>query len=136
MSSSLVVLDTNVLVSALLSKTGSPAKILDKFLRGELSLVYSEDILEEYEDVLHRPKLKIAVDETNTLIRSILLHGIEIWSVPSFMPLPDEDDRCFYDAATTARAYLITGNAKHYPNEPFILSPAGFIDKSLEENRQ
>ena len=69
MNSPLVVPDTNVLVSALLSKTGNPAKILDKFLKGELSIVYSEDILEEYEDVLHRPKLKIATDEANTLIR-------------------------------------------------------------------
>ena len=50
MSKPLVVLDTNVLVSALLSKTGNPAKILNKFLEGELTLVYSEEILKEYKE--------------------------------------------------------------------------------------
>ena len=125
---SLVVMDTNVLVSALLSKTGNPAKILNKFLAGELTLVYSEVILEEYEDVLYRPKLKIPAEEADAVITDILLHGAEVWPLPSFTPLPDEDDRCFYDAATAAGAYLVTGNARHYPTELFVLSPTAFVE--------
>jgi hypothetical protein len=41
--------------------------------------------------------------------------------------MPDESDRVFYDVAKTAGAYLITGNTKHFPQEPFILTPAEFV---------
>jgi hypothetical protein len=41
--------------------------------------------------------------------------------------MPDEDDRVFYDTAKTAGAYLIPGNTKHFPQEPFILTPAQFL---------
>jgi putative PIN family toxin of toxin-antitoxin system len=58
-----VVLDTNIIVSALLSGKGNPGKILDLFLAGELMLCYSDEILEEYSDVLYRPHLRIPVDE-------------------------------------------------------------------------
>jgi len=127
MNKHLVVIDTNVLVSALLSKSGNPAKILDKFLEGGLTFVYCDEILEEYEDVLYRAKLKIPTEEANSLIADILLHGIEVWPMPNFTPLPDEDDRCFYNTAITAGAYLVTGNAKHYPIEPFVLSPSAYL---------
>lgn len=52
-----VVLDTNIFVSALISPMGNPAKIYRMFFTGAISLVYSADIFEEYQDVLHRPRL-------------------------------------------------------------------------------
>jgi len=58
-----VVIDTNVIVSALLSPFGNPAKIYKMFLAGLLTLVYSSDILDEYQDVLSRPRLKIPANE-------------------------------------------------------------------------
>jgi predicted nucleic acid-binding protein len=54
-------------------------------------------------------------------------YGEEIWVVPSTYILIDEDDRVFYDTAKQAGAYLITGNTKHYPSEPFILTPSAFL---------
>jgi hypothetical protein len=45
--------------------------------------------------------------------------------------MPDEDDRVFYDSAKLAGAYLITGNAKHYPAQPFVVTPAEFFRLKL-----
>jgi len=123
-----VVLDTNVIVSALLSKVGNPAKILDRFLVGELILIYNEEILEEYEDVLYRPKLKIPQGDVDTLITDILQNGVKVWPKPSCFQMSDEDDRCFYDTAKEVGSYLITGNIKHYPSEAFILTPKDFLE--------
>ncbi|MCL2420513.1 MAG: putative toxin-antitoxin system toxin component, PIN family [Defluviitaleaceae bacterium] len=131
MNKTRIVIDTNVIVSALLSRNGNPAKILDRVLVGELIIVYSEEILEEYEDVLYRPKLKISYEDADTLIADICLHGEEVWPTSSLIPMPDEDDRCFYDAAKMAGVYLVTGNAKHYPVDSFIVAPADFVKLKL-----
>jgi predicted nucleic acid-binding protein len=61
------------------------------------------------------------------VIAAIRQHGEEIWPLSSVHAMIDEDDRIFYDTAKSAEAYLISGNTKHYPNEPFILTPAAFL---------
>jgi predicted nucleic acid-binding protein len=60
-------------------------------------------------------------------MNTIMKYGIIIQPNVSEIMLPDESDRIFYDAAKSASAYLITGNLKHYPNEPHILLPAEFL---------
>ena len=122
-----VVLDTNVLVSALLSPEGNPAKIYKMFLTGALSLVFSADIFDEYQDVLRRPRFHFPPEDIETVLAAIRQHGSEINPAPSVKVMIDEDDRVFYDAAKSAGAYLITGNKKHYPDEPFIFTPAEFL---------
>jgi len=121
-----VVLDTNILVSALLSPTGNPARIYKMFLTGVLSLVLSRDIFEEYQEVLQRPRLRIPANDAKTVLAAVWLYGEKITPFPSTNAMIDEDDRVFYDTAKTADAYLITGNKKHYPHEPFILTPKEF----------
>jgi len=49
-------------------------------------------------------------------------------NVISLIRMLDEDDRKFYDVAKSAEAFLITGNIRHYPKEPFIVSPSGFLE--------
>jgi putative PIN family toxin of toxin-antitoxin system len=127
MSAFRAVLDTNILVSALLSPAGNPAKIYRMFLAGILDLVVSADILAEYEDVLHRPRLSIPAADAGTVLFVVRRYGEKVQPVPSKAPLPDEDDRAFYDAAKYGNAYLVTGNTKHYPQESFILTPAAFL---------
>jgi putative PIN family toxin of toxin-antitoxin system len=122
------VLDTNILVSAMLSPLGNPAKIFKMFLAQTLDLIFSADILVEYENVLSRPRLHIPADETVTVLAAIRRFGEQIESVPSTGAMIDEDDRVFYDTAKSTNAYLITGNSKHYPQEAFILSPAEFLE--------
>jgi putative PIN family toxin of toxin-antitoxin system len=122
------VLDTNIIVSAFLSPTGNPAKVYKMFLAGILTLVYSQDILSEYQDVLYRPHLQIPVNDVDIVFKSIRQHGELVVPIPSTVYMVDEDDRAFYDAAKSSSAYLITGNTRHYPQELFIVTPAEFLD--------
>jgi putative PIN family toxin of toxin-antitoxin system len=128
MSALRVVLDTNILVSALLTKQGNPAKIYRMFLAQMLDIVISKNIIAEYEDVLHIPRLDIPTSDADTVLAAISQYGETVQPIPSTVALPDEDDRVFYDTAKTGNAYLVTGNTRHYPVEPFILTPAQFLE--------
>ena len=123
-----VVLDTNVIVSALLSPLGNPAKIYRMFLTEMLVLIYCSDILEEYRDVLCRPQLRIPLEEVKVVFSVIEHYGERVEPLISTKVMIDESDRVFYDVAKTARAYLITGNMRHYPRETFILTPKEFLE--------
>jgi predicted nucleic acid-binding protein len=83
---------------------------------------------EEYEDVLHRPRLKIPTADADVVLATIRQFAETVQPVTSEDAMPDEDDRVFYDTAKTAGAFLITGNTKHFPQEPFILTPAEFVE--------
>jgi putative PIN family toxin of toxin-antitoxin system len=123
-----VVLDTNVLASALMTPSGNPASVYKMFLNSEVVLVYSEEIMLEYEDVLYRPRLKIPAEDADTILEAIRQYGELVAPSPSTVALADEDDRVFYDAARTAGAYLITGNMRHYPASSFIFTPKEFLE--------
>jgi putative PIN family toxin of toxin-antitoxin system len=123
-----VVLDTNILVSALLTPSGNPARVYRMFLSGVLTLVYSKEILAEYQDVLYRPRLCIAAADADLIFDAIRQSGELVVPVPGTEYMADEDDRIFYDAAKSTGAKLITGNKRHYPPEPFVLTPAEFLE--------
>jgi len=55
-------------------------------------------------------------------------NGLLCNAPPSVFPMKDENDRAFYDAAKATGAFLVTGNKKHYPDEPFILTPREFAE--------
>jgi len=131
-----VVIDTNVLVSAILSPNGNPAQIMNLVSYKELQLFYSLDILNEYKKVLAYKKLKILIETQIKIINNISKLGMLIEPMISKMPLPDETDRIFYDTAHTSEAYLITGNIKHYPTEPLIITPARFLEEVCEKKIQ
>ena len=124
-----VVLDTNVLVSALLSN-GPPAAIMDMAANGKLTPFYTDDIINEYWDVLRRPKFGFHSLQVKRLVEAIVRMGLAAETGrSSVIPMKDEGDRIFYDAAKASHSLLITGNLKHFPREPFILSPADFLRK-------
>jgi putative PIN family toxin of toxin-antitoxin system len=127
------VIDTNVLVSAMLSPNGIPAKIWDAFLNCEFALCYCSGILEEYRDVLARPRLAVNRADADDALAAVEVCGILISVTKSILSIPDEDDRLFYDTAVSAGALLVTGNTKHFPRESIILSPASFWDKLHSE---
>lgn len=126
------VLDTNVLVSALLSKNSVPAKILDETTDGSIVPLFCDDILAEYEDVLHRKKFPFTAREVRALIETIRSRGVHIEPGPVDAVLPDLDDVVFYAVVMEKRkdedAYLVTGNQKHFPKEPFIVTPKEMLD--------
>ena len=128
------VVDTNVLVAALLSKRNdSPTvRVIRAMISGEFIPLYHKEILAEYEDVLHRKK-KYDLSETaiQIILNAIRHYGVEVFPRPTGEIFVDEDDIIFYEVAMEKRddnAYLVTGNMKHYPVRDFIVTPAEMMD--------
>ena len=131
----LAVLDTNVVVSGLMSELGKPAKIIDLALENHIQVAYDDRILGEYEDVLARPELRIRPARARAVIAHIELTGNLITPASlSAVGYPDPDDLPFAEVFITADAdALITGNIRHFA--PLIekglavISPALFLEK-------
>jgi putative toxin-antitoxin system toxin component, PIN family len=123
-----IVLNTNILVSSFIHDDGKPKKIVDFVFDGKFLLCYNEVILDEYKDVLSRKRFNFTRSEIGTVINMIRQIGIIIDPVPSTIDMPDEYDRIFRDTAGTAKAWLITGNLKHFPEEDFIITANEFCE--------
>lgn len=109
-----VIIDTNVIISALLSRYEDTAtvRLLDHIFDRTLIPVYNDDILNEYSDVLHRTKFKFSEQKIKTILEE----------------LPDPKDVVFYEVTLSVEgSYLVTGNTKHFPKKPFIVTPTEMI---------
>jgi len=125
-----IVLDTNIIISAALSQGGNPAKIIFLACNDvKFQMIYAVEILAEYDRVLSYKKLNISNEKKNWAINLIEREGTIITPPASIFPMPDESDRIFYDTAKASNAILITGNLRHYPDEPFIMTPSDFLAK-------
>ncbi len=127
------VIDTNVLVSALMSKTddSATAQVLDRLVSGEVTLVYSDEIFHEYDDVLHRRRFGFPVKKVSVLLEFIKKYGEKLTPTPIGEILPDPKDLPFYEVVMekgTDESWLVTGNLKHFPVKPFIVTPREFLD--------
>ena len=134
-----VVLDTNVLVSSLLSPKGPPAKILDLILDNHILVAYDDRILGEYEEVLSRPELHIHSSKTLAVIDHLEISGRYI-EPETLSPegYTDLDDIMFAEVFITSNAdALVTGNLRHYKpllkQDKLVLSPAQFLEKFFPE---
>jgi len=112
------VLDTNVLVSALLVPLGNEAQLLVAVRQGKLVPCISEDILAEYSEVLSRKKFpfrRSSIDETLQLMRS---RGLSFQPETIVALSPDPEDDAMIACAFAAQAdFLVTGNRRHFPQE-------------------
>ena len=129
----LVVIDTNVIVSALLSKHKDAAtvQVLDAVFDRKIIPIYNDEILEEYTQVLHRQKFRFSSDLINTVLSSINRHGIFVSQTITEENLPDPKDLVFYEVCITKRdenSMLVTGNRKHFPVKPFIVTPKELLE--------
>ena len=127
------VIDTNVLVAALLTKNNDSAtvKVLEAIADGRITPLYHKDVLVEYAEVLGRKKFKLNQDMVSVLIKMIIKYGVEIFPKPTGEILIDMDDLIFYEVAMEKRdedSYLVTGNKKHYPVRDFIVTPTEMIN--------
>ena len=133
------VIDTNVIVAALLTKNKDSAtlRVINAVLDGTIIPLYHQDILAEYNDVLHRPKFSLQEDTIAFILKAITQYGVEVFPQPSGEILVDMDDLIFYEVALEKRedeAYLVTGNQQHYPIKDFIVTPAEMLN-IIRENR-
>ena len=111
-----IVLDTNVLVSGLLSATGPPGRIVEAALAGHLQLVFDMAIRREYEDVLRRPELALPLRRVDDLFATIDEFGRRVAAAPSWSTgLPDPNDGVFLAVAAATANVLVTGNTRHFP---------------------
>lgn len=127
------VIDTNVLVSALLSSHDDAATVLvvGKLFSGEVILFFNDEILKEYNEVLRRTKFHFSEDTIRMLIQAIEKVGEQVVPLPTGELLPDMKDLPFYEVVVTKQeddAYLVTGNIKHFPTKPFIVTAKEFLD--------
>ena len=124
-----IVLDTNVIVSALLCPQSLPAKILGLVLNGTIGIVYDNNVLVEYIDVLNRDKFKINRETIKVVLDFITNDGEYIISIPQNIKFADEDDKIFYELYKSGEVdFLITGNIKHFPKDKNIITPREFIE--------
>lgn len=126
------VIDTNVLVSAMLKWDSVPGNIMEFAFGGIIIPVVNDDIIEEYKTVLSRPKFHLTQAIINDVIDSIKNCGIYVNEETIDIDLPDSKDRVFYEVVMEERknedAYLVTGNIKHFPTKPFIVTPRQMLD--------
>ncbi len=122
------VIDTNVIVSALLSSKDDSAtvQVLGRVICGAVIPVYSNAITKEYREVLSRKKFGFSGETVEYLLSAIEKYGILVDPSPSGVTLPDMKDLPFYEVVLEKRdenAYLVTGNSKHFPEKSFIVTP-------------
>ncbi len=128
----IAVIDTNILVSALWKPGGNASLLISHVISGIIQPCYDYRIMEEYHEVLMRPKFKFSRMQVDLLLDTFILDGISIMAKPlPDIVMNDEDDRPFFEVAKTCHAPLITGNIRDYPEDPLITSLADFCRKYL-----
>ena len=128
-----IVLDTNVLISGLLTPFGPSAKVVRMLFNGELELYLDARILSEYREVLQRPKFNFNYDNVTVTVDFIEQHGHFISALPLINHLPDPEDEPFLEVAAAGNAKAhVTGNKKHFPSPASgginIFSPSEFLE--------
>ena len=124
------VFDTNVIVSALISRRSDTAVVLalETLLAGEVIPLYNDEILKEYEDVLHRDKFHLPESFIAATINQIKKDGIASERIHSDESFPDPSDVVFYEVALSKEdSFLVTGNIRHFPKNPIVVTPAEFL---------
>ncbi len=125
------VIDTNVLVSSMLKPDSIPGEIIEKCVNGDIIPLINEDILAEYYEVLLRNKFGFNPGDVVSRISDFLKHAVVITPTNSEEFFKDNNDKIFYEVVLTVRdndAYLVTGNIKHFPTKPFVVTPRQMLE--------
>jgi putative PIN family toxin of toxin-antitoxin system len=130
------VIDTNVLVSAMLKWDSNPGNILELAFGGTIIPLLNESIVSEYREVLARPKFHLTQDIIDSVVGELERQGLRVDAEKLDIELPDPKDLVFYEVVMEERksedAYLVTGNIKHFPAKPFVVTPRQMLDVILD----
>lgn len=134
------VIDTNVLVSAMLKWDSVPGTVVDLAFEGFIVPLLNSEIVKEYREVLSRPKFHLTEEIVEAVIGSIEKQGTYLNAEKLDIDLPDPKDLVFYEVTMKKRqsenAYLVTGNIKHFPVEPFIVTPHEMLEIILADQTE
>jgi putative PIN family toxin of toxin-antitoxin system len=128
-----IVLDTNVLISGMIRAAGPPGRIVDRVREGQVELVVDDRVLEEYAEVLGRPKFRAYFSAQEVRDVVLFLERSMHYTVPTVQvtDLPDTGDAPFLELALSAGVPLVTGNLGHFPDtcrrSADVLTPAQFL---------
>lgn len=126
------VLDTNVLVSALLgaSRMSIPTRVLKAVTDNKIVPLYNNEIIDEYQEVLSRDKFPFSKELIDSVIKVFTTDGIFLDRTKASDEIfPDEKDIVFYEVSLSKEgSYLVTGNLKHFPQKSFVISPAEMVE--------
>lgn len=125
------VIDTNVFVSALLSRHPDSAtvQVVNTIFRNSICPLYNSEIIAEYQEVLHRNKFCFPPEAIDSIINTIQENGINAERIHCLESFPDPKDIVFYEVALSKEdAYLVTGNKKHFPQTPIVVTPAEMME--------
>ena len=123
------VIDTNVIVAAMMTRISdsSTLKVLQAVEDGLVTPICSPEILAEYREVLSRDKFRFDPVEVRETIDGILDAAVFLDRIESGLAFIDEKDRVFYEVALAGpegNTRLVTGNLRHYPVAPIVVTPA------------
>ena len=126
------VIDTNVLVSAALKWHSVPGSIVELVFEGYIIPVLNQEIVDEYRVVLSRPKFHLTNDIVEEIINSFNAVGLYVDAASLDIDFTDPKDKVFYEVVMEERkkeeSYLVTGNTRHFPVQPFIVTPRQMLD--------
>jgi putative PIN family toxin of toxin-antitoxin system len=131
------VVDTNVIVSGILTPNGPPGRITQMVISGELLLLVDARTISEYARVLRRPELDLRTSDVDAFFDQVMRLGVIVATSPLPDRLPHADDEPFLEIAVAAGAeYLVTGNTAHFPKRlrqgVAVVSPREFIEAYRE----
>ncbi|MBQ3682003.1 MAG: putative toxin-antitoxin system toxin component, PIN family [Succinimonas sp.] len=131
------VIDTNVIVSAVLKQDSVPGKVVRMALEGSIVPILNDVIENEYREVLSRPKFHLSQSIIEDIIFAFRDKGLYVEAGSFEIELPDPKDRVFYEVVMEKRkseeTWLVTGNIRHFPVEPFIVTPREILDVVLND---
>jgi putative PIN family toxin of toxin-antitoxin system len=111
-----VVFDTNIVYSAIRKSEGLPAKAVDLVVSGQIIPCVSDALLDEYRDVLFRPKLDLHSERRRQVLDIFSTLALHVTPTVTLKISSDDDDNRIYECAAEALAdYIVTGNTRHFP---------------------
>ena len=133
----LAVIDTNVLVSAMIKPQSVPRQVLNLAFAGPIIPVLNDAIEKEYREVLSRPTFHLPADLIEDVVQTFRQKGLYVNAETLDVAFSDPKDVVFFEVVMETRknedAWLVTGNAKHFPTVPFVVTPRQMLDIILRD---
>ncbi len=124
------VFDTNVLVSAMITHNSDSAtvRVIEQVVKGRVIPLFNDDILLEYQEVLHRSKFNLREEDVLNMLDLFVDTGCWAGREATDIQFSDADDIVFFEVAMSKDdAFLITGNIRHFPKTPKVVTPAEML---------